>query len=427
MRINKKDKILFLLVSIFIFMGIGYAYLNANLSITGISNINSAKWDVHFENIQVSTGSVTTVDQEPTIDTNKTNITYNVTLNKPGDYYEFTVDVKNGGTIDAMIESVTSTINNQSSGELPSYLKYSATYIDGIKIENNHILKSGEKETYKVRLEYNADITPEELPKTEESYEISFNPNFIQKTSAAKPIIRSVSFSADSWDTIKQVAQTGNASNYYNIGDTKEIDMGELGTHTVRIANMSTPSECSTEGFSQTACGFVIEFADILTTHAMNSEASNTGGWPASEMRTYLNDTIYNSLPQDLKNAIIETKVISGHNGTESSNYSSTDKLYLLSSHEVWVDIDGDSSKGIDYYDTSYSMTRQLDYYEENNVTSSNYSATIKKYNDSANYWWLRSADLDSSFSFARVSYTGSHDGMSSWGANGVSPAFRIG
>ena len=55
----------------------------------------------------------------------------------------------------------------------------------------------------------------------------------------------------------------------YNVGDTKEIDMGTYGTHTLRIANKSTPSECSTEGFSQTACGFVLEFQDIITTSKM--------------------------------------------------------------------------------------------------------------------------------------------------------------
>ena len=41
--------------------------------------------------------------------------------------------------------------------------------------------------------------------------------------------------------------------------------MGELGVHTLRISNMSTPQECNDEAFSQTACGFVVEFVDIIT------------------------------------------------------------------------------------------------------------------------------------------------------------------
>ena len=72
------------------------------------------------------------------------------------------------------------------------------------------------------------------------------------------------SFATDSWPTIINAVKNNNIGKY-NIGDTKTIDMGTYGTHTLRIANTSTPSECSTSGFSQSACGFVLEFADINT------------------------------------------------------------------------------------------------------------------------------------------------------------------
>lgn len=74
---------------------------------------------------------------------------------------------------------------------------------------------------------------------------------------------------------------TGEESNY-TVGDTKEIYLGEFGTHTLRIANTSTPSECSISEFSQTACGFVLEFTDIITTQSMNTQNTNEGGWPGS-------------------------------------------------------------------------------------------------------------------------------------------------
>lgn len=72
-------------------------------------------------------------------------------------------------------------------------------------------------------------------------------------------------FDTDDWATIVKSVKEGNTRKY-KVGDTKTIDMGRYGTHTLRIANTSTPSECSTSGFSQTACGFVLEFADIITT-----------------------------------------------------------------------------------------------------------------------------------------------------------------
>ena len=123
-------------------------------------------------------------------------------------------------------------------------------------------------------------------------------------------------FGQDSWTTIIANIKAGNTSKY-KVGDTKTINMGSYGTHTLRVANTSTPSECSTSGFSQTACGFVLEFADIITERNMNPEGKyngtqynygyNVGGWPNTSMRTFVNNDIYNSLPSDLKNGIIDT------------------------------------------------------------------------------------------------------------------------
>ena len=186
-------------------------------------------------------------------------------------------------------------------------------------------------------------------------------------------------------------------------GTTKEVqlDLDNDGTSEttghLRIANISSPAECSTPGFSQTACGLVLEFADVITTHRMNpydnsgrsNGDGNRGGWEYSEMRTYVNTDIYNALPTSLKNAIINTTVVSGHGSNDTTNFTTVDKLYLLSTHEVWEDAD---NSVIDYYDKSYNNTRQLDYYAGQNVTTSSYSGAIKQNNGSNSDWWLRSA-----------------------------------
>ena len=200
--------------------------------------------------------------------------------------------------------------------------------------------------------------------------------------------------------------------------------MGTFGTHTLRIANMSTPSECSTEGFSGTACGFVLEFADIITTHNMNSTSTNVGGWPASSMRTYVNSDIYNALPEQLKNGIISTVVVSGHGSTSGeSNFTSTDKLYLLSTKEVWGK---EGTSNVINYDSAEAETRQLDYYKNAGVTTSNYSGAIKQRNGSNSYWWLRSARSDFANRFYPVISNGDWNYTIATSTDGVSPAFRI-
>ena len=229
------------------------------------------------------------------------------------------------------------------------------------------------------------------------------------------------SFADDDWSTIINNVKNGNIGDY-NVGDTKTIELAGYGTHTLRIANTSTPSECSTSGFSQTACGFVLEFADIITTHKMNDTLTNTGGWPATSMRTFVNNDIYNAIPEEIKNAIIDTTVISGHGSTSGEeNFTSTDKLYLLAPKEIYTNWSIS-------FDTAKDLTRTLDYYTDIGVTTSNKSGAIKKTGTSAaNWWWLRSAASSGTIAFFRVVSNGTCGTPSASSTSGVAPAFRLG
>ncbi len=243
-----------------------------------------------------------------------------------------------------------------------------------------------------------------------EEYVCTLTFNAVERDTIGKEI---PAFQKDSWSTIAANVKSGNTSKY-NVGDTKEVDLGELGKHTVRISNMS---ECTTET-SETACGFVVEFADIITRQKFNSTTTNVGGWKDSEIRTYINSTIYNALPSDLQNVIVSTKVISGHGSTSGeTNFETQDKLYLLNAQEVW---NGNS------YDTSVGTSKQLDYYKNQGVTASSYAGAIKQYNGSNSYWWLRSAYSDSTDDFLYVTRSGAWDGDGAFSSYGVSPAFRI-
>jgi prepilin-type N-terminal cleavage/methylation domain-containing protein len=237
--------------------------------------------------------------------------------------------------------------------------------------------------------------------------------------STSQTPLPSKSFTEDSWDTIASNVKAGNTDKY-KVGDTKEVDLGTYGKHKVRIANKSTPDECKQEGFSQSACGFVVEFTDIITTHNINPTVTNKGGWPKSQMKTFINNDIYNSLPNELKSIIITTKTISGHGELDSENHISIDKLYLLATAEVWKDGD--------HADAARDKTRQLDYYNSKGVTTSSYAAAIKKDSTgTAAEWWLRSASSDFDFVFY---YSWDNGAMSDTNADyssGVSPAFRIG
>ena len=199
----------------------------------------------------------------------------------------------------------------------------------------------------------------------------------------------------------------------------------------VRISNMSTPDECSQSGFSQSAYGFVVEFADIITTHNMNPSGEykgttynlgwNKDGWPKSQMKTFIDNDIYNSLPQELKSVIITTETVSGHGGEDTNNFTSSDKLYLLAPKEIYSDWSYQ-------YDLAKDLTRQLDYYNSKGVTTSSYEAAIKKNSaGTAAWWWLRSANSYYYSIFYAVSTNGGWGNIYARSTYSVSPAFRIG
>ena len=284
------------------------------------------------------------------------------------------------------------------------------------KLENDATIVKA-KETLNGTLTVTLDqVATEEVT---EEYTCKLEFNAVERDTIGKETIPNpVSFTSDSWKTIQKAVQTGNTSKY-NVGDTKEVDLGDLGTHTVRISNMS---ECATET-SETACGFVVEFADIISEHQFNSTATNVGGWKDSELRTYINGTIYNALPSELQNVIANTKVISGHGNTAGeTNFETQDKLYLLSSEEVYGDF-ADS----DYANTESALgtSKQLDYYKNLGVTMDDYSGAIKLYNGDTIDWWLRSVFSNYTIYTVYIDYDGGWGGGSG-DTYGISPAFRI-
>ena len=214
------------------------------------------------------------------------------------------------------------------------------------------------------------------------------------------------SFSTDSWKTVAKAAREGNL-NKYNVGDTRSINLGTTyGTHTVRVANTSTPSECSTSGFSQSACGLVLEFTDIVTTGSYNDFD--------------LLDKIYNNFPTNLKSLVIDT-FATYSSGLNSSLKSKTTKLYSLAPREIYSNysVSGDNTS---------NTTRQLDYYSKNNVSSSsNYTYAIK----GNSTWWTRVDYSMGNYGFYRVvSETGAMSTLRvtiSTPSQGISPAFRVG
>ncbi len=182
MKSTKRKNNLLILLLLLLFISVGYAMLTTTININGTSKVKNAKWDVHFENVQVTIGSVSPTSVAAIAEGETTTVNYGVTLTNPGDFYEFTVDAVNKGSIDAMVATIT---NNPLTEAQQKYLAYTVSYIDGTEIEEKHLLAANKKETLKVRVEFKNDVTAADLPTVENTLTLAFSVDYAQADSTA--------------------------------------------------------------------------------------------------------------------------------------------------------------------------------------------------------------------------------------------------
>lgn len=88
---------------------VAYASLSQQLTINGTAKVAAATWDVHFEGM--SAGAATGYATLPTtgkLTASGTSVSGNIgTLKAPGDTITYTFNVKNAGSINAKISSIT--------------------------------------------------------------------------------------------------------------------------------------------------------------------------------------------------------------------------------------------------------------------------------------------------------------------------------
>lgn len=212
-------------------------------------------------------------------------------------------------------------------------------------------------------------------------------------------------FATSTWADIKTAVQAGigglDLSKYWSVGDTKSVTLttGEVIELQIAGFNHDTYSDGVTAPVT-----FIMK--DCLNTKAqMNSGEDNTGGYPASAMKTYVETNIYDKLPSGLKAIVapVKKKWYTTYNQASSlteGNYN----VWLLSEAEV-----------ID------SVTQTIGNGEGSKypIFSDN-ASRIKKVNGTANEWWLGSCSSDDIFTFLLVSSDGYVNGDYASGFLGV-------
>lgn len=174
-------------------LSVAFAIYGTDLEVGGTVKVKNANWDIHFENIQQTsaTNIVDTSRITPPATTGTTSLTFGVSL-KVGEVYEFTTDIKNAGTFNAKLATVSlngtkkldaenrEDVTTSNLGYTNDYLKYTVTYADGTAIQANDTLDATMSKKIKVHVEYMQPQDSSKLPTAEEEFVFTLNMNYQQ-------------------------------------------------------------------------------------------------------------------------------------------------------------------------------------------------------------------------------------------------------
>ena len=221
---------------------IAYAALSAVLTISGNARVSAADWDIYLANPKVTNGSATTI--VPSIKTSST-VEFSTTLSMPGDFYEFTIDVVNGGSIDAMIENVVKT--PELTTDQAKFLKYEITYQNGESITNKQLLAKETTMPIKVRIEYRKDLVASDLPTGQVVLDLALSLEYTQSDGTASAVTNNGVLKPIANGSIEDIGTvvTIGSEQFYTIG-TEGDNVKLLSMYNLMVGNKVTAFDLNT-------------------------------------------------------------------------------------------------------------------------------------------------------------------------------------
>lgn len=230
---------------------------------------------------------------------------------------------------------------------------------------------------------------------------ISYTENGVTKTATLSVTVIQISaFATSTWAEIKAAVQAGinglDLSEHWAVGDTKSVTLTTNEVIELQIAGFNH----DTYSDGVTAPVTLVMKNCLKTTYMMNIASNSAGGYPASAMRTWVENHIYENLPPGLKAIVAPVKkkcytINSDANSLSEASYN----VWLLAEAEVFDNVTQTigSGEGIKYPIFTDNTSR------------------IKSSNGGIVNWWLRSAQKTFATNFVLVNSGGivSYNGAS--------------
>ncbi len=149
-----KSSVIMVLVAVVLIMSIGYAAFAQKLTINGTSTIASS-WDIYIEDIAVNNKTLDAENVSASVD-DKLSATFQANLVSPGSSVTYDVTVKNGGNLNAKLDSLTFTDSNNEA------ILYSYAGIN-----ENDVINAGDTQTFTITVQFNNSYT--QMPENKTS------------------------------------------------------------------------------------------------------------------------------------------------------------------------------------------------------------------------------------------------------------------
>ena len=207
------------------------------------------------------------------------------------------------------------------------------------------------------------------------------------------------------WADLFRAIDEGTYASEYSVGEVFPLDLGTEGVVNAQIAGFNKDAQA--DGTGNAPVSFITQYV-LTSTHRFNpnlagetgerTEGTGTiGGWPQSEIRTWLDTYVKPLFPANILGRMVQvTKYSRGYTTAEANNnnISSDDYLWVPSNKEV---NNTNESSHATHYSQLFTST----------------SAKIRTSpNGTARLWGLRSANSTSQFKSMTASGGGRSDGV---------------
>ena len=282
MNVKTKTHNLYKFIFLFVvFLGIGYAFLEANLNINGDVTVEAPELNVYVQSTSVTSGSTTGT---PTIIGNdKREVDFTTALtNDVNSFFETSVTLVNKGSgtpylfnIDVKVYDGTNEVT------LAAPYEYKLTKGDGTEIEPNHTLAVNGTDTYKIKFNY---ISGTDMSTVTTYPNYTFKITFNYKTDT---YTFPEGKTKDNLTVGDEVCIRGECFNFLHYDGTNNEDIVMLSKYNLKVGNIYNSSYKKIGEYTQSDEGYGLQSSEAK---GYVSRASTCNGTVSFSATSYWDD-----------------------------------------------------------------------------------------------------------------------------------------